>query len=116
VSLDKVERGQVNASKRFIFDMPFLELPLRKPQMKNLQAILDLKKNEQKDLSLLSIKRKKKALLLTTRKMPSPRTFRHLQKKKKKSQIHSQSAVASRRAREKNGHNTYQTGSFVAHS
>ena len=44
VSFDKVERGQVNASKRFIFDMPFLELPLRKPQMKNLQAILNLKK------------------------------------------------------------------------
>jgi hypothetical protein len=48
VSFDKVERGQVNASKRFIFDMPFLELPLRKPQMKNLQAILDLKKKRTK--------------------------------------------------------------------
>jgi hypothetical protein len=40
---DEVKPRQVNASKRPVFDVPFLEFSLRKPQMENLQAVLHLK-------------------------------------------------------------------------
>lgn len=42
VPLDEVEPRQVNARERLVFDVPFLELLLREPQMKNLQAVLHL--------------------------------------------------------------------------
>ena len=42
LAFDEVKPRQVNASKRPVFDMPFLEFSLRKPQMKDLQAILHL--------------------------------------------------------------------------
>ena len=48
VPLDKVEPRQVNARKRLVFNVPFLELPLREPQMKDLQAILHLENSYHK--------------------------------------------------------------------
>jgi hypothetical protein len=44
VPLDEVEPRQVNARERLVFDVPFFELLLREPQMKNLQAVLHLEK------------------------------------------------------------------------
>ena len=42
LAFDEVKPCQVNASKRPVFDMPFLEFFLRKPQMENLHTILHL--------------------------------------------------------------------------
>lgn len=41
--LDEIEPSQVNARKRLVLDVPFFELPLRKPQMENLQPVLHLR-------------------------------------------------------------------------
>jgi hypothetical protein len=40
--LDEVEIGQVNARKRLVFYVSFLELSFREPQMEDLQSILHL--------------------------------------------------------------------------
>jgi len=51
-SVDEVKRGQVDASKRLVFDVPFLEFFLGKSQMKNLQTILEHDENtESKNIS-----------------------------------------------------------------
>jgi hypothetical protein len=81
LSFDEVKPRQINASKRLAFDVPFLEFSLRKPQMEDLQAVLHLLKVK---IQFLDIRQKyNKALVacffpLTTRKIPSPRAFRHL--------------------------------------
>lgn len=46
VRFDQVKLRQVNTGKRLVFDVPFLEFPLRKPQMQELQAILHLRKKK----------------------------------------------------------------------
>ena len=83
VPFDKVKLRQVYASKRLGFYVPFLDLSLRKPQMKYFQAVLHLLKKER--ASVLDVCTKKKKAELTTRKMPSPRAFRHLYMPKKNS-------------------------------
>ncbi len=52
VPFDEVKPRQVDTSKRLVFDVPFLELSLRKPQMEDLQAVLYLRKTKTKDLVL----------------------------------------------------------------
>ena len=42
VPFDKVKLRQVNASKRLVLDVPFLNFSLRKPQMEDLHAVLHL--------------------------------------------------------------------------
>ena len=42
VPFDKVKLRQVNASKRLVLDVPFLNFSLRKPQMEDFQAVLHL--------------------------------------------------------------------------
>ena len=42
VPFDKVKLRQVNASKRLVLDVPFLDFSLRKPQMEDLHAVLHL--------------------------------------------------------------------------
>jgi hypothetical protein len=59
VPFDEVKLRQVNASKRLVFDVPFLELSLRKPQMEDLQSILHLRKKN--SASVLNICKKNKA-------------------------------------------------------
>ena len=51
---DEVKPRQVNASKRPVLDMPFLELLLRKPQMENLKTVLHLLKKTERQFSTSS--------------------------------------------------------------